>query len=77
MIHNKQRIFKHLENKAQQVIDSSLTPFECLKHMNELSGAIDILIKCHIFDEKQDIDKAFDILEQVTTFAQDSLPEVD
>ncbi|ENX18563.1 hypothetical protein F895_00001 [Acinetobacter sp. CIP 64.2] len=69
----KEHIFEYLENKAQQAIDSSLTPLKCLEKVNELSGAVDVLIKCHFLLEKQDIDRAFDILDQVLLVANGSL----
>ncbi|GAA5565850.1 hypothetical protein [Acinetobacter seifertii] len=69
------QIFEYLEEKASKVIDTSLLPFECLKNINELSGAIDVLIKCGFLSDEESINKAFDILEQVTTFADNSLPK--
>ncbi|EHU3345259.1 hypothetical protein AXY19_RS19235 [Acinetobacter baumannii] len=67
------QVFEYLEEKASQVIDSSLSPLDCLKNLNELSGAVDALVKCG-FLSNEEINKAFDILDQVTTFADNSLP---
>lgn len=69
----KEHIFEYLENKAQQVIDSSMMPLKCLEHFNELCGSVDVLIKCNFLLEKQDIDRAFDILDQVLLVANSSL----
>lgn len=66
-------IFEYLEEKASQVIDNSLLPLDALKNLNELSGAVDILVKCGFLSDEESINKAFDILEQVTTFADNSL----
>ncbi|MFW1884608.1 hypothetical protein ACG91E_13190 [Acinetobacter nosocomialis] len=68
-------VFEYLEEKASRVIDTSLRPLDCLKNLNELSGAVDVLIKCGFLSDKESINKAFDILEQVTTFADNSLPK--
>ena len=68
------QVFEYLEEKASQVIDTSLLPLDCLKNLNELSGAIVVLVKCGYLTDKESINKAFDILEQVTTFADNSLP---
>ncbi|MBD0168462.1 hypothetical protein IAF42_19810 [Acinetobacter baumannii] len=34
------QVFEYLEEKASQVIDTSLLPLDCLKNLNELSGAL-------------------------------------
>ncbi|EHU2847202.1 hypothetical protein AYI31_RS19110, partial [Acinetobacter baumannii] len=49
------QVFEYLEEKASQVIDTSLLPLDCLKNLNELSGAVDVLVKCGYLTDKESI----------------------
>ncbi|WP_447415251.1 hypothetical protein [Acinetobacter baumannii] len=65
------QVFEYLEEKASQVIDTSLLPLDCLKNLNELSGAVDVLVKCGYLTDKESINKAFDMFGLENTTADD------